>query len=75
MNLRKILKKLRVIQEIDNKNRKPQLGKGLSTARRINPYNPLSYIIILLTFLVGVIMFGVVGFWKEIDTKNPFKWY
>ncbi len=75
MNLRKILRKLNVIQEIDNKNRKPQLGKGFSKAIRINPYNPLSYIVILLTFLVGVIMFGVVGFWKEIDTKNPFKWY
>lgn len=75
MNLRKILKKLRVIQEIDNKNRKPQLGKGFSKVIRLNPYNPLSYIVIIFLFLIGIIMFGVVGIWKEFDTKNPFKWY
>lgn len=60
--MRKLLKNLLVVQEVPNK------------GRRLNPYNPLSYLTVLLTFVVGVIMFGVVGFWKEVDLKNPFKW-
>jgi hypothetical protein len=75
MNFRNILKKIKVIQEVDNKNRNPQLGKGFSKAIRLNPYNPLSYIVIVFMFLIGIIMFGVVGIWKEVDRKNPFKWY
>jgi len=41
---------------------------------RLNPYNPLSYIILTITFFVGIILFGVIGFWKEVDLNNPFKW-
>lgn len=41
---------------------------------RINPYNPLSYITIVLTILIGILMFGFVGVWKEIDLRNPFKY-
>lgn len=60
----KILKKLNVIQEkIEGKR-----------YRRINPWNPLSYITIVLTFVVGIVCFGVIGFWKELDIENPFKW-
>jgi hypothetical protein len=73
--LRKILKYLFIIQEVSNKNRTPKLGKGFSTAKRINPYNPLSYATILITIVVGILMFGFVGVWKEIDLKNPFKYY
>ena len=41
---------------------------------RLNPYNLLSYIILTITFFVGIILFGVIGFWKEVDLNNPFKW-
>ena len=41
---------------------------------RLNPYNPLAYILIILVFVVGIILYGVVGFWKEIDLRNPFKY-
>lgn len=71
---KKILKYLFILQEVPNKNRKPKLGRGFSTARRFNPYNPLSYITLLLCIIVGVLMFGFVGIWKEMDLKNPFKW-
>jgi hypothetical protein len=41
---------------------------------RINPFNPLTYVVIILGLLMGLIMFGIIGMWREIDTKNPFKW-
>lgn len=42
--------------------------------RRLNPFNPLTYVTILITFMVGIVMFGVVGVWKEMDLSNPFKY-
>lgn len=71
-SMRELLKKLYIIQEVDNKDR--GLGRGFSTAERLNPYNPLSYIAVALIVVVGILMFGVVGFWKETDCRNPFKW-
>ncbi len=59
--MRKLLKKLYIIQEYYNK-------------KRLNPYNPLSYLIIILVFIIGILMFGFVGFWAHIDFKNPFVW-
>jgi hypothetical protein len=73
--MKKILKKLLVIQEISNRDRKVRLGKGFTTASRLNPYNPLSYLTAIIVLIVGILMFGFVGFWKEVDTKNPFTWY
>lgn len=74
MDFRNILKKLLVLQEVSNKNRKPKLGRGFETVLRLNPYNPLSYITIIVVLVLGLIMFGVVGIRKEIDFINPFKW-
>lgn len=72
MNIRKVLKFLHVIQTVSNKDGK--LGRGFIEAQRLNPYNPLSYITIVLGFILGIILFGIYGFWKEVDTTNPFKW-
>ena len=72
--IRKILKFLFIIQEVSNKNRSPKLGRGFFKAYRINPYNPLSYPTLIIIFIVGIVIFGVVGFWKETDLRNPFKW-
>lgn len=41
---------------------------------RLNRYNPLSYILIILVFVVGITLYGVIGFWKELDLRNPFKY-
>lgn len=71
----KILKIIWVLQEGSNMDRNPKLGRGFKTAKRINPYNPLSYIVIVLTFIIGILMFGFYGFWKELAYENPFKWY
>ena len=76
--IKKLLKHLRIIQTASNEQRHKQglkrLGRGYFEAHRFNPYNPLSYISLVVILVVGIIMFGFVGFWKEIDMYNPFKW-
>jgi hypothetical protein len=76
--VREILKFIWIIQEVSNnerhKNGLKRLGKGYSTAIRFNPYNPLSYLAIVLMMVIGILMFGLVGFWKETDCRNPFRW-
>ncbi len=70
-----ILKKLFIIQEVSNKDKDPKLGRGFSTAMRFNPFNPLSYITLLIITIIGIMLFGVVGFWDKTDKgRNPFKW-
>ena len=69
--MRKFLKLLIVIQEKQKLN---PLNYNYHTVRRINPFNPLSYLTIVLVFLIGIILFGFVGIWKEIDLRNPFKY-
>jgi hypothetical protein len=71
--MKKFLKAIRVLQEVSNKGREPKLGQGYFTARRLNPYNPLSYLTVVIFFIVGIISYGVIGFWKEAD-HNPFEW-
>lgn len=72
--IRKILIFVFIIQEFDNRGVKNYKGKGYQKAYRLNPYNPLSYIAIPIIFLVVLIMFGIVGWTKEVDLENPFKW-
>jgi len=72
--MRKLLKRLLIIQEVSNKGRNPQLGRGFFTARRLNPFNPLSYVTVIIAAIIGIVMFGFVGIWKEVESKNPFKW-
>jgi len=78
MTFRKLIIKLRILQE---KTYIPDEYKDLVHAKmfkrrvmRINPFNPLSYITLVLTFIVGIICFGVIGFWEQTDKTNPFKW-
>ena len=69
----KILKRIYVIQEVSNVGRKVALGRGFKTAMRFNPYNPLSYVVIPIMFVVFLIGFGVMGIFTHAMT-NPFKW-
>lgn len=62
--MRALLKRLQVIQT----------SKKFPKAYRINPYNPLSYITIIVLLIVALVCFGAVGMWKELDLRNPFKW-
>jgi len=67
--MRGFLTKIYIIQEKINEN-------GFKR-HRVNPYNPLSYIFLVSSFIVGLIMFGVKGLSYEMDIRgkrNPFKW-
>lgn len=75
---RKILKYLLIVQEVSNEKRHEQglkrLGRGYFEAYRFNPYNPLSYMALVIILVIGILMFGFVGFWEKTTTRNPFKW-
>ena len=77
--LKKTLKHLLIVQEVSNTERDinnlKRLGKGYFIAFRLNPYNPLSYIALVLMVIIGILMYGFVGIFKETDYHNPFKWY
>ena len=70
--VRKILKRLYIIQykkvETDNKHIK------FWEHRRLNPYNPLTYLLCIGVIIVGLITHGIIGFWEQVDFGNPFKW-
>jgi hypothetical protein len=72
---RKFLKRIWVIQEktVYIKNN-PLFENRTIRHRRINPYNPLTYLIVLITLIIGILLFGFVGVWKETNLKNDFKW-
>lgn len=73
--IKKILKSIFILQEVSNKNRYPKLGRGFLTARRLNPYNPLSYVFCILLVIFGIILYGIIGVWEELSPpRNPFKW-
>lgn len=76
--MRKILKFLFIIQTVSNQERHKQglkrLGRGYFEAQRLNPYNPLSYLLVPLVIIIGIVMFGFVGFINDIAKRNPFKW-
>jgi len=76
--IRKLLKFLLVVQSVSNEKRYDtglkRLGRGYNNAYRLNPYNPLSYIVVVIGFVVGILLFGFVGIWREISGTNPFKW-
>ncbi len=78
MDFIKILKYLRIVQTVSNEERHKQrlklLGRGYFNAHRFNPYNPLSYIALIIIIIAGILMFGFYGFWKEVPTINPFRW-
>ena len=65
-----ILKFLKILQ-IHNNEKGIKKGRGFFKAYRMNPYNPLSYILIVISIPILLILFGIVGLVKE--AKNPFK--
>lgn len=71
--MRKLLKALWIIQERKNQKVYSNLN-CIYVEKRMNPFNPLTYISIIIVFIVGFLMFGLVGFWNEVDLRNPFKW-
>lgn len=60
--MKKILIKLQIVQVNSNK------------LRRLNPYNPLSYIIYIGAIIYVFLMYGITGFNDRDNFFNPFKW-
>ena len=57
-----------------NQEKQYQDSYGTWVKRRINPFNPINYIVIILGSVIALFLFGPIGMWREIDTKNLFKW-
>ena len=66
--MRKLLERLYVIQK------KTYVDEyGTRTLKRLNPYHPLTYIVIPLYYALAIAMYGFVGYKRETDS-NLFKW-
>ena len=74
--MRKLLLTLKILQKVDNEKRTKQglkrLGDGYFNAYRLNPYNPLSYIIVIVAIPIHLLLFGIMGSLEGYN--NPFKW-
>lgn len=73
--LKKILISLKIIQMVSNEERRKnglkRLGRGHLYAYRLNPCNPLSYVLFVFITTITLILYGVVGL---IEKGNLFKW-
>lgn len=74
--MKKILLTLKIVQRVSNEERHinglKRLGKGFFNAYRLNPLNPLSYIVVIFAIPITFLMFGVLGFIEKFE--NPFRW-
>ena len=70
-NIRKILMFLSVIQF---KKELPNHKMYMVEKRRWNPFNPLTYVCLILLFIVGFVLYGVKGVFEETEIKDAFKW-
>lgn len=70
------LQALKIVEIASNKERHKnglkRLGRGYDHAYRLNPYNPLCYIIIVVAIPIIVLAYGFVGFFEK--AYNPFVW-
>jgi len=74
--MRKLLVRLKIVQiqdnELRNKMGLKRLGRGFFKAYRLNPFNPICYIIVICLIPVLLVMYGVYGFYEK--AYNPFLW-
>lgn len=74
--MKELFIKLKIVQVVSNEQRHKdglkRLGKGYFKAYRLNPFNPLSYILVVLTIPVILLMYGFVGSFER--AINPFRW-
>jgi len=69
--MKNILIYLKIIQIKDNPNERGVKQFHSWKIKRFNPYNPLSYILILFA---GIFVFVGAGINEIIEFGNPFKW-
>ncbi len=68
--LDKILKFLFVLQ----KRTKTDAFNHKYKQRRINPYNPLSYIFLMILYIIGFFAYGIQGMIEDARPIKEFKW-
>jgi len=76
--MKQLLIKLYIVQVVSNEERQKnglkKLGRGFFNTHRLNPFNPLSYIVVALVIPILILLYGFVGMWQQTDIRNPFKW-
>lgn len=77
--MKKILKFFFIIQErkvdfILTKKTDGSESYYFKIQRRLNPFNPLTYIAIGVGFVFAVLMFGVIGWKNEFSLHKELKW-
>ena len=74
--MKELFIKLKIVQVVSNEQRHrdglKRLGKGYFKAYRLNPFNPLSYILVVVIIPVLLLMCGFVGSFEK--AINPFRW-
>ena len=74
--MKELLVKLKIVQIVSNEQRHKagmkRLGKGYSKAYRLNPFNPISYILVVATIPIILLLYGFVGLFEK--AINPFRW-
>ena len=74
--MQKLLTLLKIVQIVSNEERQrnglKRLGKGYFKAYRLNPYNPLSYVLVLIAIPIFILGYGFIGVFDKVD--NVFKW-
>jgi hypothetical protein len=74
--MKELFIKLKIVQVVSNEQRNKEglkrLGNGYFKAYRLNPFNPLSYILVVVTIPVILLMYGFVGSFEK--ACNPFQW-
>ncbi len=68
--LDKILKFLFVLQE----RIKTDVFNHKYKQRRLNPYNPLSYIFLMILYTIGLFAYGIIGLIEQTEPIREFKW-
>jgi hypothetical protein len=68
--MRKLLERLYVIQK---KKHVDEHGTYTLTLKRLNPYHPLTYIVIPMYYALAIAMYGFVGYKQEMDS-DFFRW-
>ena len=66
--MRELLERLYVIQKKNHVNE-----YGTRTLKRLNPYHPLTYIVIPMYYALAIAMYGFVGYKQEMDS-DFFRW-
>ena len=53
--------------------KKSRLGGYAYTIRELNPYNPLSYVLLPIFLLFGIVLYGVIDTFKNVEKSFKYR--